>query len=218
MDREIIVRGSAELRIPPDRALVHATLDADGGSRDDAYSGAARTAAAVDAVLATYADGAERVVTTALTVQPLTRWRKGELVRTGWRATRRSLLDLTSFERMGALLADLAAAGATIAGPDWRVDETNEAHDRVRALAAQDARRRAEAYADGLGVAVGDLRWVAEPGLRSSSPEVGHGALMSFASAPQGGSVDDEAIIEVAPADTTIAASVEVAFALATRS
>jgi uncharacterized protein YggE len=216
MEREVIVKGSAELRIPPDRALVHVTLDADGGSRDDAYQAAARTAAAVDAVFEQHAAETERIVTTTLAVQPLTRWRKGELIRTGWRATRRSTLEVVAFEGLGAILADVVGAGATIAGPEWVVDEGNEAFDRVRSLAAQDARRRAATYVDGLGVTLGPLRWVAEPGLRTSGGEPPMVRMaMAAGGAARGFAADEEEpVIQVEPADSVIEASVEVSFSI----
>jgi uncharacterized protein len=217
MEREVIVRGTAEVRVRPDRAIVHATLDADGGSRDDAYRAAARTATAVDAALEHHAAATDRVVTSALAVQPLTRWRKGELIRTGWRASRRSTIDVVGFESLGALIADLVGADATISGPEWVVDDGNEAIDRVRALAAADARRRADAYASGLGVALGEIRWIAEPGLRLSG---GEPPVRAMFAAAQGGAARmaadvEEPIIEVEPADSLIETSVEVAFALA---
>ena len=215
MEREIIVRGSAEVRIAPDRAVIHATLDADAGSREDAYAAAARTATAVDAVLAQHAAATERVVTASLAVQPLTRWRKGEVIRTGWRASRRSDIEVTGFDHLGVLLADLAGAGATIAGPDWQVDDANEAYDRARTLAAEDARRRAAAYALGLGTAVAGIRWIAEPGLRTSSGDPQPLAMLAMAGGmARGGAVEDEIVIEVTPADATITASVEVGFGL----
>ena len=214
MERSIIVSGSAEVRVLPDRALVVVTVDADAGSRDDAYQRAAGTASAVDVVLDHRAGEIARVATAALTVQPLTRWRKGEVVRTGWRASRRTEVEVIGFEGLGLLLAELTGAGATIDGPDWRVDDTNEAYDRVRQLAAQDARRRAEAYASGLGVLLGAVDWIAEPGLRSSSAEPVH-RMMALASVSRmADAPEDEVVIEVTPADSIIEAVVEVSFSI----
>lgn len=214
MERAIIVSGTAEIRILPDRALVLVTVDADAGSRDDAYRRAAGTASAVDVVLDHHAGEIERVVTAALTVQPLTRWRKGEVVRTGWRASRRTEVEVTGFEGLGLLLSELTGAGATIDGPTWRVDDTNEAYDRVRQLAAQDARRRAEAYASGLGVPLGAINWMAEPGLRSSSGEPTHRIMTLASAARMDGAVEDELVIEVTPADSIIEAAIEVSFSI----
>jgi uncharacterized protein YggE len=214
MEREVIVKGSAEVRIPPDRAVIHVTLDADGGSRDDAYRAAALTATAVDAVFEQHAGETERIVTAALGVQPLTRWRKGELIRTGWRATRRSRVEVVAFEGLGAIFADLVGAGATVGGPDWIVDEGNEAFDRVRTLAAQDAHRRASTYVAGLGVALGPLRWVAEPGLRIAGGEAPMVRMAMAAGGARAFAAEEDPVIEVEPADSVIAASVEVSFSI----
>lgn len=168
----------------------------------------------MDAALDQHGAAIDRVVTTALTVQPLTRWRKGELIRTGWRATRRSAVDVVDFTGLGALLADLVAAGAMVHGPTWIVDDANPAIDRVRVLAAEDARRRAEAYAGGLGVLLGPVRWVAEPGLRTSGGESPVMRMAVAAGAPRGFAAEEEPVIEVEPADTEVTASVEVGFEL----
>lgn len=213
MEREILVEGAAEVRVPPDRAIVHATVDADGPDRDEAYRAAAAAAADVDAVLADHAAAIDRTTTAALLVQPLTRWRDGESLRTGWRATRQTALEVTDFERFGELLAALAAAEAALAGPTWRVDAANPAHHRVRREAAADARRRAVAYADGIGLAVGTVLWMAEPGLRAPEDgRPGRGAeLMAAMAVPM---APDAPTIDVAPDELTIRAAVEVAFAL----
>lgn len=219
MEHEIIVRGTAEARVAPDRATIHATIDADGSNRDDAYRSASESAARVDAVLAARAEAIERTVTAALLVQPLTKWKRGEAIRTGWRATRRSDIEVMGFEQLGELLAELAAAGATIAGPDWHVDATNPVHGEVRRQAAEEARRRAEAYGVGLGLTVGPVTWVAEPGLRKGSSDPGYlgGAVAAFGGqATRMAGAEEEVVIDVSPADIVVSASIEVAFGIVT--
>lgn len=216
MEREIIVQGSAEVRVPPDRAYVFVTIDADAGSRDDAYAKATTSANAVDDVLRLYASAIERTVTDTLSVQPLTRWRKGESVRTGWRASRRSTVEVVAFERLGELLADLAPL-AILAGPQWVVDRTNPAYVEVRSAAAADARARAEAYAAALDLRISGVAWVAEPGLRLGSGQgnvFGSRMAMAQPDAMGYGGAEDE-IIDVEPEDTVIDATVEVGFAIA---
>jgi uncharacterized protein YggE len=216
MEREIIVQGSAEVRVPPDRAVVHVTVDADGGSRDEAYTAAARSAATVDGVLAAHEAEIDRTVTASLSVQPLTRWKRGESIRTGWRATRRTRIELTAFERLGELLAELAPT-AILAGPEWRVDDANPAYADVRREAAADARRRAEAYASGLGVRLGPVAWISEPGLRQSGGDapIGRAAPMAFAAAGGARSVPaEDEVIDISPEDNIIHARLEVAFGL----
>lgn len=211
MDREIVVQGGAEVRVAPDRAIVHVTLDADASTREDAYRAATESAARIDAVLAGHEDAIERTVTAALAVFPLSRWRKGESVRTGWRAARRSLIEITGFEALGVLLAELATAGGTIAGPDWQVDPTNDAYDLVRQAAAQDARRRATSYATGLGMPICEVNWIAEPGLRTAAVPMARAMLLGAS----GGAMAEDGVIDVSPADVVISAAVDVSFALA---
>ncbi|HEX8803162.1 MAG TPA: SIMPL domain-containing protein, partial [Acidimicrobiales bacterium] len=145
MDPEILVRGTGQARVLPDRALVRVTVDGEGGSREEAYRQAEGLAAQVDRVVAAHAGAVDRTVTTALSVQPKTRWRRGESVRTGWRASRTTSLDVTDFARLGDLFADLVGAGGAVAGPYWQVDPDNAVYDEARRRAGADARRRADA-------------------------------------------------------------------------
>lgn len=52
VDEAIVVRGSGHERAMPDRAVVRATVEADGAGRQDAYGEAARLAGQVDGTLA----------------------------------------------------------------------------------------------------------------------------------------------------------------------
>lgn len=216
MEREIFVRGSGEAKVPPDRAVIQVTIDAEGASREAAYKAASESARQVDQVLSDHDTAIERVTAAALVVHPKTRWKKGESIRTGWRAYRSSHVEVTDFAQLGQMLAEMTAARGTISGPNWRVDPTNPAHHQVRAEAAGEARRRAEAYASGLGLTLGEVRWMSEPGLRDTSGSgdgpMPMGAIARSAAVP--GGVREEDVIDVTPADITIRAEIEVSFAL----
>lgn len=215
MPAEIVVRGEFELRVMPDHASIQANVDGDGASQEEAYEAAAGLAEAVDAVLEARAAVLGRVVTTALVVQPTLRWRKGESQRTGWRASRSTLVEITAPEEVGGVLAQLARAGAAVHGPWWEIAPSNPAHDAVRSAAATDARRRAAAYAAGLGLVVGDVAWIAEPGLRLGAPQGEWGLERSaFAMSAAGGALhDEEQSVAVSPGEITLSATVEVGFA-----
>ena len=154
----------------------------------------------------------DRAATAGLVVHPKTRWKKGESVRTGWRASRATVLEVVDLGRLGDLMAELSAAGAAISGPAWHLDPTNPVHGHVRRLAAEDARRRAEVYAAALGLEIVAVAWVAEPGLRKDSDHQGFDVptAMRMAAAP-GPMAED--VINVTPAEMTVNASVEVGFA-----
>jgi uncharacterized protein YggE len=148
-------------------------------------------------------------------VQPKTRWRKGESVRTGWRAARATTVEVQALDDLGELLAELVGAGASVSGPWWDVDADNAAYSQARAAAAADARARAAAYAEGLGLTVGSVAWVSEPGLRRGSArgDAWSGERVAL-TAQSAGQLEEEqeAHIAVAPAELTVSAAVEVAF------
>ena len=224
MDPHIVVRGSGQSRAMPDRAILRLVVDGEGRTRADAYDEAARRAAAVDEGLTRYAQACatfclgldpedlDRTITAPLVVHPKTRWHKGETQRTGWTASRTSSVEVVAFDRLGDLLAELAADGSTVNGPSWQLDPANAAHTEARRLAAEDARRRAEVYAAALGVRLTDVAWVAEPELRGPGPQPFH--LPAPALAMRAGGAPQE-VIEVAPEELLVDAQVDVGFSFA---
>lgn len=200
----------------PDRAIISVTVEAEGAARDDAYREAARLATQVDAATATRHQAIDRTITTSLVVHPKTRWRKGESVRTGWRASRTSVVEVADFAVLGDLLAELAAAGGAVDGPSWQLDPTNPVHSQVRGLAAADARTRADAYAASLGLRVTGVAWVAEPGLRQTSDsDTGRFMPMAAGMAMTRGASPEQDVIDVTPDEITVTAEVDVAFTFA---
>ena len=212
MNAAVMVRGEGQARALPDRAVVNVAVEGEGGSRDDAYREAAALARAVDEVVARFGDAIDTAATAVLLVHPKTRWRKGENVRTGWHASRSTVLEVTAFGDLGELIAELSAAGASLAGPFWQLDPDNPAYNRARRLAAEDARRRADAYTSALGLEVGSVQWVAEPGLRREGPGEVH---MEMAAAAGGASTRGAPeVIDVAPDEMPIRVTVEVSFSI----
>jgi uncharacterized protein YggE len=215
MEHEIVVRGEAEVRAMPDLAVLRVVVDGEGSSQEEAYDAAAGLAEAVDAVFGAQSPSIGRVTTAALVVQPRVRWDKGEEIRTGWRAGRVSIVEVRALDRVGNIAAMLVGAGATLTGPSWELDSSNAAYHQARVGAAQDARQRAEAYASALGVGLGPLMWVAEPGLRLAG-DGGRG--MAAGGQPRAALLaagPAERPIDVAPGEITVHAAVEVGFHIA---
>jgi uncharacterized protein YggE len=212
MDHELLVRGEAEVRAMPDRATVRITVDGEGSSQKDAYQAAAQLAAAVDGVLAANDDAIERISTAALVVQPRTEWRNGKAVRLGWGALRTSLIEIRTLDRVGEILAVVAGAGGAIQRLSWELDPAHEAYDQARRLAGEDARRRAEQYASALGVKLGPISWIAEPGLRGVG---GGGPLQgSFVAASRSAAGSRDEPMAVDPDEITVAAMIEVGYCI----
>lgn len=212
MAKEIIVKGRGEARSLPDRAILTVLVDAEGSTREHAYNDAATAAKQVDEVLAGRSDGIDRVITAALMVHPKSRWKKGESVRAGWRATRGTTVEVTDLAQLGELISELTGAGAAISGPSWRLDESNPAHREARRLAAEDARRRAEDYAGALGLLIGDVAWISEPGLRAPGLEDRFSGAVPAAARAMAGESND--VIDVQPDEIRTVASVEIGFCL----
>jgi len=215
MEPEVIVRGTGLATSIPDRAEIRAVVEGEGTTRDQAFRQAAETAGAVDSVIAAHHSALDRVTTVALTVQPKSRWKKGESIHTGWRAVRTTTIEVIDFGHLGDLFAELAGAGAAISGPSWRLDPENAAHSEARRLAASDARQRAEDYAGALGLRLGSVVWISEPGLRVPSGGVtsprGFAPMPVGSPMPAGAAGAGEDVIDVTPKEISITASVEIA-------
>jgi uncharacterized protein YggE len=213
-DREIVVRGTGEARTLPDLAILQIAASADGATAEGAQRRRGEIVAAVDAVLDEHAEAIARVLPAALSVQPRTRWHKGQDVRTGWRASRITRVEVTGLDAVGRIMAGVAAAGAAVTGPRWSLQPDNPAHEAARVAAAEDARRRAESYARALGLTLGPVAWVAEPGLRAGGGD-GHVPVasprMQMVAAV---GTAEEPVEDVTPAELTVEAAVEVGFAI----
>jgi uncharacterized protein YggE len=212
VDDQLVVRGEGEASSLPDTAIIRVTVSGEGTSRDSAYDKAAADAKAVDDVIDRRRGSLERIGDARLIVQPKSRWKKGESVRTGWIARRLTIVEVSELVVIGELMAELAGAGADVGGPDWQLDPKNPAFSAARRAAAEDARRRADDYAAALGVQAAAVAWVAEPGLRLAGWE-GHLAIQASVNRamPTGASPTEE-LIDVSPAEMTVTAQVEVAF------
>ena len=123
----------------------------------------------------------------------------------GFRATARTSLRLEDPAVVARVLREaVAEADARVDGPTWLVRPDNAAHlDAARAAAAA-ARGKAEAYAEALGVRLGALERVAEPGLGPPEPKPFMRAAAEAAPAEIG----------VEPGELLVSASVEVTYAL----
>jgi uncharacterized protein YggE len=220
MDREIVVRGSGEARALPDLASLRVEVTADHKSRDDAYQARAALAARVDAVLTKYADAIARTTLASLWVQPRTRWHRGEDVRTGWRASRTSFVEVEVLDALGDIMSDVVEAGGAVRGPEWTMAPTNPAYDHARRAAATDARHRAESYAQALGLRLGSVVWVAEPGMRTTpTPPAPQGAVPVAARTEMqtltaAAAAEAEPVEDLTPSELTIEVAVEVGFAI----
>lgn len=98
-------------------------------------------------------------------------------------------------------------AGAQVQGPTWRVAPDNPARLEACGRAASDARAKAGAYAESLGMRLGDVQEIADPGT------AGFGGTYRVLS---GGYVPTVAAshVDVESGGLEVSAAVDVTFAL----
>lgn len=214
-----MVRGTGEARALPDLAGLRVEVTTDHNSQEEAYEARARLAAEVDVVLAEHRESIGRTTVASVWVQPRTRWHRGEELRTGWRASRTSFVEVTAPDALGEIMAGIVEAGGAVHGPRWSIALTNPANDQARRAAAEDARHRAESYARALDLTLGPVAWVAEPGLRVPAPSPSlpppgvadapvQMAAASFDAEPS------EPVEDLTPSEMTVEVAVEVGFSI----
>ncbi len=121
----------------------------------------------------------------------------------GHRASSGISVRLTDPDLIGRLVAQATEdLGARIAGPRWLISLDNPVRLEAAREAAADARRKAEAYAQGVGATVGQLIRLSEPGERGAEMHFGRAARASIESVP------------VEPGEHDVAASIEATFTL----
>lgn len=220
MEREIVVRGTGEARALPDLASLRVEVMADHKTREEAYEARAKQAARVDVVFAEHRNAIARTTIASLWVQPRTRWHRGEDVRTGWRASRTTFVDVVVLDALGEIMAGVVEAGGAVQGPQWSMAPTNPAYDQARRAAAEDARHRAESYAQALDLTLGPVAWVAEPGMRTAPVEPMVGAFGAPEPAGRLASVSTfatepaEPVEDLTPSEMTVEVAVEVGFSI----
>ncbi|MGH3082673.1 MAG: SIMPL domain-containing protein, partial [Gaiellaceae bacterium] len=107
---------------------------------------------------------------------------------------------------VGELIAGAVDRGAQVSGPAWTIARENPVRVEACKEAALDARRRAGAYADALGVRVGALVSIRDPGTGIRPPP-----------RPMRMAAMDTAAVEALPVEAgeqLVTAAVEVEFQL----
>lgn len=201
------MQGTGSVEVAPDAARLVVTARGRAGTSADAHATAAAIATAVDALLVDHADAIRRRSTSGLLVSPAHEYRDGSRHFVGWDAQRSTTVEVVDVEAIGPLFAGFADAGAIAGSVEWVVDPENPGHAEARRAAAVDARARATAYAEALGVAVGPVLEVREP----ATKEPGRPEPRMYAMAAE--SMADGGMAVEAP-QLRVEASVDVSFGL----
>lgn len=210
MEELIVVRGTATRSCPADRGVLTITARVKQPTAVEAERALAQLSSAADAILDQFASITSERRTVDLSIRPNSYWHpeSGRTVVDGHVGERGVRFTISDTEQVGTLVRALYdAAPIEVNGPEWELAHENPVYGQVRKAAARDARQRAEQYAAGLGLSVGGVAHVCEPGLRSEPP----GVMRAFA-----GAADAEMAagptVDIGTAEIRVSASVDVGF------
>ena len=204
----VSVRGYATIRAEPDEALLEVTLSsleaAPGPALSDVSARSSGLVGLLDELGIAKADRS----TTGITVHESFDYVKGERRSRGYHASSGVTVRVSDPEVLGRLIARAAETlAAKLDGPHWHIKPDNPVWLEAAKQAAADGRRKAEAYAEGVGAKLGRLIQLVEPGSGRISPVRASGAVFAASSPPE-----DSMPIE--SGEHEVAASINVTFGL----
>jgi uncharacterized protein YggE len=206
--RTVTVRGYATIRAEPDEALLEVTLsareDTPGLALSDVSARSNGLVALLDELGVAKADRS----TTGVRVYEAFDYVNGERRSCGYEASSGVSVRLADPEVLGRLIAQATETlAAKLDGPHWRIKADNPVWLEAARQAAADGRRKAEAYAEGVGAKLGRLIQLVEPGSERVVPQRTSEAVFAASSTPM-----DSMPVERGEHD--VAASINVTFAL----
>lgn len=204
----VTVRGIGNARTSPDEASVSLAIEAIEQTAAAALAKVAeRTQAALELCDSLGIEPRARVTTGVSVADHGEHDREGRWQHRGFRAWNQVLVRVGEASVVGELIAGAVDRGAQVNGPSWTIALDNPARIAACREAALDARRRAEAYAGALGVRVGALAAVRDPGTGVRPP---HSGPLSFAALDASGA----GALPVEAGEQEVTAVVEVEFQL----
>jgi hypothetical protein len=165
-DGSITVRGTGVVRAQPDEAELTFLITALAARPDEALDDVAARSATLQDVLGETGVARPQRRTSGVSIDEEREYADGRHVHRGYRATNVVTVRIGDAELIGRLIrVATERAGASVRGPLWLVAPDNPAHVEACALASADARRKADAYVGALGMRLGAITRVAEPGV-----------------------------------------------------
>jgi uncharacterized protein len=201
----VTVRGDASIRAEPDEAFLWITLSALEDAPRPALSEVSARSERLIVLLDEVGVGGSERSTTGVTVHEEFDHTEQGRRSLGHRAVSQVSVRLTDPAPIGRLIAQTTAdLAARIDGPSWLISLDNPARLEAARQAAADARRKAQAYADGVGARLGELIRLVEPGDSSRAAiQVARASRAQF-----------QESMPVEPGEHTVAASIQATFAL----
>jgi uncharacterized protein YggE len=160
----ITVLGEATVESAPDQAAVTLAVESDGDNPAAAMNKNATVVADVVERLKSEGVKDSEIETTNVSLYAVRTYTDtGEEKLTGYRATNSVVVTVSDASKVGKLLSAAIEAGAnSVSGPVWQLSDDDAAVAEALKKAAQNARQKAEALADSLGVDLGDVIMMSE--------------------------------------------------------
>lgn len=202
----VTARGEATVPGRPDHGVWTITVGALDTTPDAALGEVGTRSEALEAVLGELGVAAEQRSSTGVTVREEFDYADGKQVHRGFRAQNVVTVRLADHAVAGKLLqASIEKAKAEVRGPVWWIAPDNPARIEACKRAAAEARRKAEAYAEALGMRVGSVAEIREASGGGAIP-MPRARAMTLAAA--------DTPIEVDPGELNVEAQVQVSFRL----
>lgn len=169
----VTVRGSALAAVAPDRAELSLAITHLAADPATALEEASTRSQRLEQMLAALGIGRSEWTTDGVQVAEEHQWKNDSNVLVGHRATTALTVTVRSTELVSAVIRDgVTDAGASVRSLTWRVDADNPARAALLGAAARDALVRATAYADALGLRLGEVELISEvPLVPEPSPQ-----------------------------------------------
>jgi uncharacterized protein YggE len=148
----------------------------------------------------------EKRHTQSATVAPKAEWDDGRYVNVGFQALHTTVLTLDDPAPLGRVIREAVELGANINGPHWHISSDNPARAVACRIAAADAKRRAEAYAQGVGVRLGLVESINETDTSRRGRNWGRDLVLDATPGPS------HAELEIELPELNVSARVEIAF------
>jgi uncharacterized protein YggE len=156
--RVISVTGRGEIRAQPDRATVQLGVESRRLNLAEARSEVTRAVAVFLQYCKKLGIADKDIATSGITIQPEYSWDNNVRRLTGYFVGRNLIVNLTDLDKLGALIEGAVDQGVNqVSEPSFGLTDRDEYERRALALAAEDARRNAQALAAALNVSVGPV-------------------------------------------------------------
>lgn len=200
-EKFITVTGEATVTAAPDVATLRGGVTSQGKTALEASEANNKDMTAVIAALRQAGVEERAIQTTRLSISPRQENVNGRLRVIGFQANNQVTVTLRDVTKVAAVIDRMIAAGANeMSGIDFSVTDPSKPLDDARKRAVEDARRKADVYAQAAGVRLGRAVIIQEDGAAPAQPF--RARMAAGAAAP------------VQPGEETLRVSVTVSFEL----